>query len=212
MDARPVASALSDERAPWGPVATRPELPVIRFASRDAWAAWLAERHGDSPGAWLEIAKKGSGTATVSYAEALDVALCFGWIDGQKDKRDDEFWLQRFTPRRPRSRWSQRNRAWALELVEAGEMQAAGLREVEAARADGRWDAAYASQSSSTVPDDLQRALDQDERAKAFFAGLDRGNRYAILYRIHDAKKPETRARRIEQFVAMLREGETLHP
>ena len=190
----------------------RHELPVIKLASRNAWAAWLGRRHADSAGVWLKIAKKAAGTHTVSYAEAVDVALCYGWIDGQKDKLDDDFWLQRFTPRRPKSKWSQRNRARALELIDTGEMQAAGLREVERAKADGRWDAAYEAQSSATVPDDLSRALKRDKKAAAFFAGLDSRNRYAILYRIQDAKKPETRARRVEQFVGMLHEGRTIYP
>ena len=190
----------------------RHELPVIKLASRNAWAAWLGRRHADSAGVWLKIAKKAAGTNTVSYAEAVDVALCYGWIDGQKDKLDDDFWLQRFTPRRPKSKWSQRNRVRALELIDTGEMQASGLREVERAKADGRWDAAYEAQSSATVPDDLSRALKRDKKAAAFFAGLDSRNRYAILYRIQDAKKPETRARRVEQFVGMLHDGRTIYP
>jgi uncharacterized protein YdeI (YjbR/CyaY-like superfamily) len=190
----------------------RPDLPVIHLASRDAWAAWLGERHADSAGVWLKIAKKASGIDTVTYAEALDLALCYGWIDGQKDKLDDDFWLQRFTPRRPRSKWSQRNRVRALELIDTGELQAAGLREVEQAKADGRWDAAYTAQSTATVPDDLRRALNKSKRAAEFFAGLDSRNRYAILYRIQDAKKPETRARRVDHFVAMLHEGRTIYP
>jgi uncharacterized protein YdeI (YjbR/CyaY-like superfamily) len=161
---------------------------------------------------WLKIAKKGAGIDSVSYAEALEVALCYGWIDGQKGRFDDEHWLQRFTARKAASRWSKINRDKATELIERGEMRPAGLREVERAKADGRWDAAYAGQGTATVPDDLRRALDANDRARAFFATLDAANRYAILYRVQDAKKPETRARRIAKYVAMLAEHDTIHP
>jgi uncharacterized protein YdeI (YjbR/CyaY-like superfamily) len=188
------------------------ELPTIAFESRDVWHAWLADQHEASAGLWLKIAKKGSGIETVSYADALEVALCYGWIDGQKAAFDDRHWLQRFTPRKRRSRWSKVNREAAERLIEAREMRPAGLREVERARADGRWEAAYDSQSAATVPDDLQRALAANDRAREFFATLNSVNRYAILYRIHDAKRPETRARRIEKYVAMLAEHEKLHP
>lgn len=181
------------------------------FATAEAWEAWLEEHHGSMDGLWLTLAKKGSGVRSVTYSEAVEIALCFGWIDGQKRAFDDGWWLQRFTPRRPRSRWSRINREKATALIEAGRMRPAGLREVELARADGRWDAAYEPQAAATVPEDLQRALDEDDAARAFFATLTGANRYAILYRIHDAKRPETRARRIERFVAMLREGRTLH-
>ena len=150
--------------------------------------------------------------ASVSYADALDAALCHGWIDGQKDRLDERFWLQRFTPRTPRSRWSKRNRARAEELIAQGEMTPAGLQEVQRARADGRWEAAYDSHATATVPDDLQAALDRDRPAREFFATLDSRNRYAILYRVQEPRRPDTRARRIEQFVAMLREGRTIHP
>lgn len=186
--------------------------PIISFASRDAWKAWLAEQHAISTGLWLKIAKKESGIPTVSYAEALDVALCYGWIDGQKGAFDGEFWLQLFTPRRPKSKWSKINRDKAAELIKNGEMKPAGLREVERAQADGRWDAAYEAQSNITVPDDLQRELDKNDKAREFFSTLDRLNRYAILYRIQDAAKPETRARRIEKFVAMLSEQKKPYP
>jgi uncharacterized protein YdeI (YjbR/CyaY-like superfamily) len=189
-----------------------PELPTIAFESRDVWHAWLADQHEASAGLWLKIAKKGSGIETVSYADALEVALCYGWIDGQKAAFDDRHWLQRFTPRKRRSKWSKVNREAAERLIEAGEMRPAGLLEVERARADGRWEAAYDSQSAATVPDDLQRALAANDRAREFFATLNSVNRYAILYRIHDAKRPETRARRIEKYVAMLAEHEKLHP
>ena len=187
------------------------DLPVLELADRDAWAAWLGAGHASSPGVWLKIAKKGSDVRSVSYAEALEVALCYGWIDGQKRPLDDRFWLQRFTPRNPRSRWSKRNRTLVERLIANGEMAPAGLREVERARADGRWEAAYDSHATATVPPDLQAALDADAGAAAFFAGLDSANRYAILYRIQEARRPETRARRIATFVAMLAEGRRIH-
>jgi uncharacterized protein YdeI (YjbR/CyaY-like superfamily) len=185
--------------------------PTIAFASRDDWAEWLTEHHDADEGVWLKLAKKGSGIASVTQAEAVEVALCFGWIDGQAKPVDDDYWLQRFTPRRARSRWSKINRDRATALIERGEMHPAGLREVERAKADGRWDAAYASPSTATVPDDLQAALDADDEASAFFATLDSANRYAILYRVQDAKRPETRVRRIEKYVAMLREHRKIH-
>jgi uncharacterized protein YdeI (YjbR/CyaY-like superfamily) len=187
-------------------------LPIVTFPSREAWAAWLDEHHTDSVGVWLAVPKKGAGEVGVSYAEALEVALCYGWIDGQKGKLDERFWLQRFAPRRPRSIWSRVNRDKALALIARSEMQPAGLREVERAQADGRWEAAYEPPSAMTVPDDLQAALAGNPAAAAFFAALDRTNRYAILHRIQTAKKPETRSRRIETFVAMLAEGKKLHP
>jgi len=187
-------------------------LPVMSFESTGAWDKWLAAHHADSPGLWLKIAKKGATGRTVSYSDALDVALCHGWIDGQKGRHDDEYWLQRFTPRKPGSRWAKINTEKAAELIDAGRMQPAGLREVERARADGRWDAAYAGQRTMAVPPDLERALAGNEAAHAFFATLSGANRYAILYRIADAKRPQTRARRIEQYVAMLAAHETIHP
>ncbi len=190
----------------------RDALPVIPFASRDAWDAWLAEHHEDADGVWIKIAKKGSGIESVTHPEALEVALCYGWIDGLRDRLDDEYFLQRFTPRRPRSKWSKVNCGKATELIEQGRMRPAGLKEVERAKADGRWDAAYDPWSTVTVPDDLQRELDRNDTAREFFATLDSRNRYAILYRIQDAKKPETRARRIEQYVAMLNNREKLYP
>jgi uncharacterized protein YdeI (YjbR/CyaY-like superfamily) len=188
------------------------ELPIVSFASREEWAEWLRAEHSTCNGVWLKLAKRGSGLASVSYSEALDVALCFGWIDGQKRGLDGSHWLQRFTPRGPRSRWSRINRDRAVALMERGEMHAAGRRAVEAAQADGRWEAAYAGARAATVPADLQAALDADERAREFFATLDGANRYAILYRVQEAKRPETRARRIARFVSMLAAGEKLHP
>lgn len=188
------------------------DLPVLAFGSLPSWRDWLAEHHQTSSGLWLKIAKKGAGTPTVSYAEAIDGALCYGWIDGQKGKLDDEYWLQRFTPRKPRSRWSKINREKAERLIAEGRMHPAGLREVEAARADGRWDAAYEGQATAAVPPDLARELDLNPVAKEFFATLSGANRYAILYRIQDAKRPQTRADRIAKYVAMLNEHKTIHP
>lgn len=174
--------------------------------------AWLEQHGATSPGAWLRLAKRGAGLTTVTYAEALEGALCFGWIDGRKRADGDHYWLQRFTPRTAESLWSKINKAKAEALMAAGRMRAAGLEEVERARKDGRWDAAYSSASTATVPDDLQARLDADGKAKAFFATLDRRNRYAILFRIEAAKKQETRARKIAAFVEMLGKGEKIHP
>lgn len=188
------------------------DLPVLAFGSPQSWRDWLAANHQTSSGLWLKIAKKGAGTPTVSYAEAIDGALCYGWIDGQKGKLDDDYWLQRFTPRKSRSRWSKINREKAERLIAGGLMQPAGLREVEAARADGRWDAAYEGQATAAVPPDLARELDLNPVAKEFFATLSSANRYAILYRIQDAKRPQTRASRIAKYVAMLNEHNTIHP
>ena len=187
-------------------------LPVLCPGSAAEWDAWLSEHHADSAGLWLKIRKKGSDAPGVSYADALTAALCHGWIDGQKRRLDDDHWLQRFTPRRPGSKWSRINRDQAGALIEAGQMKPAGLREVELARTDGRWAAAYESQSSAAVPEDLARALAGNDAARAFFEDLDRANRYAILYRLADAKRPETRARRLATFVAMLSEGKKIHP
>jgi len=182
------------------------------FDNSAAWESWLAGQHADSAGIWLKIAKKGSGVSSVCYAEALDVALCYGWIDGQKGRLDDDYWLQRFTPRKPGSRWSRINTQKAAGLIEAGWMQPAGLAEVEQAKADGRWAAAYEPQSAITVPDDLAAELARNDGARAFFETLNSVNRYAILYRITSAQRPETRARRIAKFVAMLRDHQTVHP
>jgi uncharacterized protein YdeI (YjbR/CyaY-like superfamily) len=190
----------------------RDGLPILHFLSPDEWEEWLEDEHAQSRGVWLKIARKGSGQMSVSYDDALDLALGYGWIDGQKGRFDDRHWLQRFSPRTSRSRWSKINRGRAEALIAAGRMRPAGLREVDRAKADGRWDAAYAGQRTATVPDDLRRALDDNPAAAEFFATLTGSNRYAILYRVEDAKRPETRARRIEQFVEMLAEGRTLYP
>jgi uncharacterized protein YdeI (YjbR/CyaY-like superfamily) len=190
-----------------------PAEPVVSFADQADWRAWLAAHHGQAPeGVWLKIAKKGSPDVSVDYPQALEVALCYGWIDGQKKGLDETHWLQRFTPRRARSVWSKINRAKAEALVEAGEMEPAGLAEIERAKADGRWAAAYDGQRTSTVPDDLAAALAGNAAAREFFSTLDGANRYAILHRLQSAKKPETRARRLAQFVEMLTEQRTIHP
>lgn len=188
------------------------DLPVLSFDSREGWAAWLERNHAASPGIWLRLAKKGSGLPSVTRDEALEVALCYGWIDGQARSVDESTWLQKFTPRGARSIWSKINREKAERLIAEGRMRPAGLAEVERAKADGRWEAAYDSPSRATVPDDLQAALDASPRARDFFAALDGRNRYAILFRIQTAKKPETRAKRIRDFVRMLENGEKLYP
>lgn len=187
-------------------------LPTLPFESQQSWEAWLSEHHASARGVWLKIAKKEASVATVTYAEALDVALCYGWIDGQKAPFDDQFWLQKFTPRGPKSGWSKINCDKAAALIDAGRMQPVGLRQIELAKADGRWATAYDSQSKASVPDDFQRELDQNPQANAFFATLNSANRYAILYRIQTAKKPETRAERIRKFIDMLSRGEKIHP
>ena len=192
--------------------AERKGLPILAFESMTAWDSWLAEQHPDSNGVWLKFARKGSGLTSVTYAEAVEVALCYGWIDGQAASFDEACWLQRFGPRRSRSVWSKINRARVEALSEQGRMRPAGLREVERAKADGRWDAAYDPPSTATVPDDLAAALADNPAARDFFAGLNSRNRFAILHRIQGAKKPETRARRIANFVEMLSRGEKIYP
>jgi len=186
-------------------------LPVHLFSVAAELEAWLEENGASAAGVWLKIAKKGAPEASVSYAEALELALCFGWIDSQKRGLDETHFLQRFTPRRPRGRWSKINREKAEALIEAGRMRPAGLAEVEAAKADGRWEAAYEGQRTAQVPPDLQRELDADPAAAKFFASLDSANRYAIIYRLEEAKKPETRERRLRKFVDMLARGEKVH-
>jgi uncharacterized protein YdeI (YjbR/CyaY-like superfamily) len=193
-------------------MATKSNLPVKSFDSQAEWECWLDANHRSAKGVWAKIAKKVTGIPTVTHAEALETALCYGWIDGQRKPHDERSFLQKFTPRRPRSRWSRINRDKALELIAEGRMRPAGLAEVERAQADGRWDAAYEPQSRAAVPDDLRRELDANPRAKRFFASLDSRNRYAILYRLQDAKKPETRERRLVEYVAMLAEHRKLYP
>ncbi len=198
------------------PVSTNPRASsasgeVLWFASPTEFEEWLTTNHDSHPGIWLRLAKKGVDRPALSYAQALEVALCFGWIDGQKAAHDDRYWLQRFTRRSSRSRWSQTNRKKAEELIAAGRVRPAGLAEIERARADGRWDAAYAGQRNAVIPDDLQRELDHNPEAAAAFSALDARNRYAIIWRINDAKRPQTRARRIAKYLDMLHRGERLH-
>ena len=187
-------------------------LPVQLFKDKNSWKAWLAGNHQISSGLWLRIAKKGARPKSLSYAEALEVALCYGWIDGQKKTYDESTWLQKFTPRGPRSIWSANNREKAGELIKKGLMQPPGLRAVEIAKENGQWEAAYASQSRISLPEDFQAELDKNVKAKAFFATLNSANRYAILFRLQTAKKPETHARRLRQFIEMLEKHEKLHP
>ena len=188
------------------------DLPVMSFATCQDWEAWLSEHHADTKGVWLKLAKKGSGISSVSYAEALDSALCYGWIDGQKAPFDEQYWLQKFTPRGPKSMWSKVNCDKVAALQAEGRMQPAGLRQVELAKADGRWEAAYDSQRTIGVPPDLESELDRHPEAREFFRTLDSANRYAILRRIQTAKKPETRSARIQKFIGMLSRREKIFP
>lgn len=187
------------------------ELETLAFASAAELEAWLEREHAREAGIWLKLAKKDAGVATVTYEEAVELGLCFGWIDGQVRRFDERFYLQRFTPRRRASRWSKINREKAEALIAAGRMRPAGLAQVQAAKADGRWEAAYDGARTATVPEDLQAALDANPAARDAFATLSGANRYAILYRVQDAKRPETRARRIAQYVELLARGETPH-
>jgi uncharacterized protein YdeI (YjbR/CyaY-like superfamily) len=194
------------------PTESPSELPTLSFATADEFADWLAEQHAHAAGLWLKIAKKSASTPTLDYAGALEVALCWGWIDGQKKSLDETHWLQRFTPRSARSKWSRINRDKAEALIASGHMQPPGLAQVDKAKSDGRWAAAYEGARSASVPHDLAAALTKDPRAAAFFETLDSRNRYAILYRVQDAKRPQTRAARIEKYVAMLAQSERIHP
>jgi len=184
---------------------------IIEFASAAELQDWLSRNYAASGGFWLKLKKDAAGKDALTYAQALDVALCYGWIDGQKGKLDDAHWLQRFTPRSARSRWSKVNREKVAALIEQGRMQPPGIAEVERAKKDGRWEAAYAGAKTATVPDDLAKALEANPAAAEFFKTLDSQNRYSILYRVQDAKKPETRARRIEKYVGMLANQEKIH-
>lgn len=187
-------------------------LPIELFERQRDWATWLEENHKISSGVWLQLAKKGAGVQSVSYDEAVEVALCFGWIDGQKKAHSEQYWLQKFTPRSIKSIWSKINKEKALALVKAGKMKPPGLKEIERAKLDGRWDAAYDSPGKSSVPSDLQLALDGNTQAKNFFSTLDSRNRYAILFRIQTAKNAETRVKKISQFVQMLERHEKVYP
>jgi uncharacterized protein YdeI (YjbR/CyaY-like superfamily) len=192
-------------------MANTKSLPLKRFASPAAWDAWLRKHHASSPGVWLEFAKKDLRSPPLSHTQALETALCYGWIDGQTASGREGWWRQRFTPRGPRSKWSQINCATVDRLRTEGRLAPAGQAQVAAAQRDGRWKAAYASQRTITIPRDLQAALGAHPRAKQFFQLLDSKNRYAILYRLQDAKQAETRERRLQKFVQMLAAGETLH-
>ncbi|HUI71933.1 MAG TPA: YdeI/OmpD-associated family protein [Spirochaetia bacterium] len=188
------------------------DILVVAFESASAWETWLEKNHARSAGLWMKIAKRSKAASSVSYAEALEVALCYGWIDGQKDKLDETWWLQKFTPRGAKSIWSRTNREKAIALEKDGRMKPAGLAAMESAKADGRWLAAYDSQKTAAVPSDLQNELDKEPQARAFFSTLNSRNRYAILFRIQNARRPETRNRRLRQFVEMLKKGKTIYP
>lgn len=187
-------------------------LPVIPFATQRDWGEWLREHHADPAGIWLKLAKKGNGIASITYAEALEEALCYGWIDAKKVSFDDQYWLQKFTPRRPRSIWSKVNCDKVTALIAEGRMQPAGMQQVERAKADGRWDAAYDAQGKATIPADLQSELDKNPQAKEFFDTLDSRNRYAILFRVQTARKADTRTARIQKFIEMLAKNEKIYP
>lgn len=189
----------------------KPELETKAFASAAKWESWLKKNHADSHGLWLRLFKKDSGVKTVTYEEALLVALCYGWIDGQKNKYDAESWIQKFTPRRARSMWSKRNIQHVERLIAEGKMTAAGLREIEAAKADGRWERAYDAARDMKVPDDFLKELSKNKKAKAFFDTLNKANTYAIAWRLQTAKKPETRERRMKVLLDMMKKGERLH-
>ena len=187
------------------------ELPELKFETQEDWEKWLDKNHDQSPGISMKLAKKDSGIKSITYPEALEIALIYGWIDGVRTSAGENYYTQRFTPRTKTSKWSKINREKALLLIKDGRMKPAGVAEVERAKKDGRWEAAYESQRTIQVPDDLQAALDGNPKAAEFFKGLSSQNRYAVLFRIHDAKRPETRAARIAKFVEMLAEGKTFH-
>jgi uncharacterized protein YdeI (YjbR/CyaY-like superfamily) len=194
------------------PVKSEKDIPVRLFKTPKAWEAWLSKHFNASAGLWLRLAKRATDLQSVSYQEALEVALCYGWIDGQKKSFDEESWLQKFTPRGPKSIWSKINRAKALELIEKGRMRAAGLAAIEQSKENGRWEAAYDSHRTAAPPGDFKAALNKSLKASAFFATLNSQNRYAILFRIQTARKPETRRKRIDQFIRMLEKHEKLYP
>jgi len=187
------------------------DLPIVFFESPAQWAEWLAAHHAEASGVWLRMFKKGTGIPSVTYAEALDEALCYGWIDGQKNKYDDQSWLQRFTPRRAKSIWSKINTGHVERLINAGKMKAAGIKEIEAAKHDGRWQKAYDSHKNMTMPEDFLKELEKDAPARAFFETLDKTNLYAIAFRLQTAKKAETREKRMKAILEMLAKGEKLH-
>ncbi|SFS67200.1 YdeI family protein [Paenibacillus sp. BC26] len=188
------------------------ELPVMFFGEQQSLENWLENNHDTSPGIRLQITKKNSGAVTVSYDEALEIALCYGWVDSQKEKFDEKMWVQRFTPRRAKSIWSKINKDKAELLITSGRMKPSGFKAIEVAKKNGQWDKAYESQSIATIPEDFAIELERSVKAKAFYDTLNSQNKYAILFRIHNAKKQETRAKRIQQFVAMLEKGEKIYP
>ena len=188
-----------------------PEIPIRAFKDANAWESWLEKNQTADAGIWMRIAKKASGTKSITYPEAVEIALCFGWIDGLKRPESETTWLQRFTPRRSRSIWSKINREKALALITSGRMKPAGHKEIERAKQDGRWEAAYDPASAATIPADLEKELNRHPKAKAFFKTLSRSNNYAILWRLHTAKKAETRAKRMRRIIEMLEKGEAFH-
>ena len=190
----------------------KPDYLTIQLESQEQWEGWLADNHASSDGVWLQFFKKGSGKKSITYAEAVEEALCYGWIDGQSKSYNDESWLQKFTPRRARSVWSKVNRERVERLIDAGKMKPAGLAQIEAAKLDGRWERAYDAPSTSAVPEDFLHELAKDEKAKAFFETLNKSNIYAITYRLQTAKKPETREKRMKAILDMLAKGEKFHP
>ena len=189
----------------------KPDLPILELKPASQWRKWLDKNHSKSNGAWLMLFKKSSGVATLSHSTALEEALCYGWIDGQAKGFDEQSWLQKFTPRRPRSIWSKKNIEHVQRLIKEGKMQPAGLKEIEAAKHDGRWDRAYDSPTNMQVPDDFLNALSKNKKAKAFFDTLNRTNTFSIGWRLQTAKKPETREKRIKEIIAMLEEGKKFH-
>ena len=194
------------------PGETFQDIPVLLFATPQKWEAWLAKNHPDPKGIWMRIAKKDSEETSVTYAEALDGALCYGWIDGQKQKYDEVSWLQKFTPRRPKSPWSKINTGHAERLIKTGKMKAAGLRQIEEAKKDGRWHSAYDSHGTFTIPADFLKEVNKNKKAKAFFKTLSRVNLYALAYRLQTAKRPETREKRMKTYLEMLKQGKSIHP
>lgn len=190
----------------------KPDTPILIFTTAKELNAWLAKHHVVSTGVWIRLFKKQSGVATITYSEALDAALCYGWIDGQKKPYDTESWLQKFTPRRPKSIWSKRNREHIARLEKSGEMKAAGTKQVETAKADGRWEQAYDSPSNMIVPADFLKELAKNKKADIFFKTLNKTNTYAIVWRLQTAKKPETRDKRMNEILEMLKKGEKFHP
>jgi uncharacterized protein YdeI (YjbR/CyaY-like superfamily) len=192
-------------------VTAKGEFEIVAFPSAKQWERWLAKTHSSSSGVWLRLFKKESGVATVTHAEALAVAICYGWIDGQIKKCDEVSWLRKFTPRRPKSVWSKRNRELVEQLTAAGKMRPAGLKEVKAAQADGRWDRAYDSPSKMEMPGDFLRELSKNKKARAFFETLNKANTYAIAWRLQTARKAETREKRMKAIIAMLASGQAFH-